>query len=472
MTYALSLCRHVAILLVLLITFSSSAFATSEKDISLLAQQDPVPGKAHLYILKRSNLLFQDIALTLSIGKYDLDNISTSEYYLIEMWPGTYTVYVNNFYPADRKYYLKSNRNISLKAGDSVVFGINPKHESTYYFKSEVEKSIARRELKQFIPATEIPGATLRGYNQSNKWMGPNKNGIADGVGSAQFSNGLAYIGRVDYGDLTTEGRLQYPNGDFYKGEYIGAEPYGKGMLSDKDGNVIFSGDFRDGSPFNGLSNVGGKVINKYNYGRAVETNPEILAQKKIDEDDKKEIAKVVQTATKVKTSISIIESEKDDAQVKFNKQELEFPKQCHCTFNFCLDSYNSEDTYEERQATKRLWAARDQACREWRSSGGSLAARQAQLDSKLAKADEKLASLNQEFEQAKERDQLARQQKLTELASSRAERVAAHQKKIEQEQAENLRKNKEACVGRETYCGCAVYLQPEQVKKMATCEK
>ncbi|MCG3859672.1 hypothetical protein [Psychrobacter sp. Ps2] len=471
MTYALPLCRRVAMLLVLLITFSSSAFATSEKDMSLLAQQDPAPGKAHLYILKRSNLLFQDTPLSLLINLYKLDNITTKEYYKIELWPGSYYIQVDNESEDKTGYYTKSSRKINLAAGDVTVFGINPKHESTYYFKSDVEKTIARRKLKQFIPATEVASAVIS-YKPLIIWQGPNKDGDAHGIGEIYLADDSVYKGRAINGELTAEGRLQYPNGNFYKGQYFYEKPNGQGFLADKDGRVIAAGEFRDGLPYEGLSIENGKVVSKYRYGQVLETDPKILAAQSVSNEDKKQLANVSQTAKQVSNDIERIVEEKYNAKNEFERREREFPKNCGCAFKVCLTSYSSDSTTEERKAADRLRKAQNKACREWRSSGGSLASRQAALDTKFLEADEKLAKFRKDYEQAKKVDQMAHQQKIEELERSRESRMVNAQKKFEKQLFENAKKQREACQGRENYCGCAAFLQPAQIKKMATCEQ
>lgn len=464
-----------------LLLFGLSACASRSSsqgaDVRNYTDEIPAEGKAILYVFTRSFFLDAKRQHMLEFDSKAKGELTDENYYKLEVWPGDYqlakVVAPTTFLGMFMQGFDVGRRNIRIsKPGEIYAFAFNTNGTTEFTYLKNVLGEISQRKMAKFFSATENARVKRLGGSKG-KWDGPSKGYDAHGVGTATFPGGIIYRGRVDENNLTAEGRLEYPDGSFYKGEYSTTVPEGLGLLADKDNQVIFAGQFYSGEPFNGARIKEGKpVIAKYRNGQKLETDPAVLAEQEISKRDAKTLESVGQTSRVISNKIEQIKAAKYSADQEFEQREAEYPERCACTFKLCLSSGSSSDTAEERRAYKKAISERDQACRKWYRSGATRASRQVTLERDLAASDLKLSSLLSEYKQAEQRDADARRQKAAELESSRNARLADARRKLEEQQAKNLAEQRESCKGKEDYCGCYAFMPKERQQNILTCSK
>ncbi|MEO0485515.1 MAG: hypothetical protein AAF092_06350 [Pseudomonadota bacterium] len=308
----------------------------------------------------------------------------------------------------------------------------------------------------------------------SADWNGArNDLGRPTGRGQMTFTDGRVFDGEVsDLGTPTVAGVTTYPNGTVYKGGYDKGVPSGPGALMDASGAVIYAGDFQDGVPEGiGVSARNGTLTPvAFSEGSPVSANQ--VATNRVAQADKDAI-----DALHLSGNSTLARSIRADTQdigtlreritllrEEFQRQEADFPQQCHCTFNVCLSvdkqwdsSKESLDAFRARQAAGKAAGDRlDMACRAWRASGSTKAERQAVFDKRLR-------DINQDIEltqKSRLRDMAsldqARVAKERELQATRASRTAQAQKQVERERSTALDTQKAICEAQPNYCGCS----------------
>jgi len=471
---------------ILLSTLLLSSCLTSAVNISStppFAAQTPAPGKALLYVFyaKYWQENIREYELQLLVDDEIIGTIGTSDYYLLELWPGDYDIAVELLpYTAlgkRRQGGEMATKGISIDAGEINLLGMgyvdassNPLNFYTAWpFKAG---ALEGRTLTRQVPHTETAQA-IKTYG--GQWQGPARKLLAHGEGTLRLPNGMTYQGRMERGDYTTDGVLIYPDGKRYKGEYSSyfGKPEGKGLLTDADGNVVFAGTFYDGKPYEkGVSSRNGQLhYEDYGrYGTKQETDPATLAEQSITNQDKRRLASISKEAEPFNAEVSRYQRMQRDAREEFEEKEASYPSQCTCAFKLCLESNPSDESLEERRARKKAQSRRDAACREWRATGGTYAERKAQLDRELANISGNLADALAQLKQAEQRDAAVRKQKAAALARTRAARTAELEQKIRQQQRDNLEEQRLACQGKETYCSCYAFRPPSQTSGSLTC--
>lgn len=436
----------------------------------------PSPGKSIVYVFDRVFFLeaMRQAKFMLHLNGNEMGEMTNDNYYKLEVWPGDYelleVVPRSQFLFMSRNEFVGAKARIDVsKAGEVYALAFTSGGSTGLIPWEKVATELSERTLAKSFSASETARARRL---DGAKWEGPSKGIKPHGVGTATYPDGRIYRGFVDKGQLTAQGRLEFSDGRVYKGQYsYGGEPSGQGLLTDKEGNVIFAGKFFHGKPYDGARLENGvPVFTKYRYGKKVETDPLILAEQNVAKQDEKAMASVGQASTNIAKDIERIKEIKRDAQRDFDRREAEFPSQCKCTFKLCLTQNYSDQSYEERRARKKAKAERDRACREWRAAGGSRESRQETLERDLAASDQELASLLSAYEKAEKRDAMLRRQKAAELASTQKARIAEAQRKLEIMQAEALEKQRASCQGKEHYCGCFAFMSKERQKDALSC--
>lgn len=462
------------ILLLIGLNGCSGSSTLSESNSKIITPQAPAPAKAIVYILMheffldmRPNILFLD-------GK-EMGQIKDDNYFVFEVWPGKYNVRID--IPSDNFLFHRNGYNfidkyIEVNEPDRVfVYEIDSTGSTKLYPWLKQPDDIAARVLAKSLSA-EQTAQVKRLYG--HKWNGPAKRGYADGVGTLTYYDGRVYKGPVERNQLKAEGILEYPNGNIYKGSYDNEDPDGMGMLLDSSDNIIFSGNFRDGKPHGaGTAVINGQpVFTQYNYGRKLETDPVKLAQKAVTKEDNQTLSTVGQSAKIISEDITDLKQQQIKNENRFIKDESEMSGKCHCVFHRCisLTALSSTPATEAEKKAKRV-AHREfeEACHEWRASGGTKAQREANFKKKMAASKSKLNKLLAQEKEAKIRDKEEKQKKIKELERTRKMRIAEQKRALEASYAQKLEAHRQSCKGKESYCGCAAF-RPKSMPEPKTC--
>jgi hypothetical protein len=116
--------------------------------------------------------------------------------------------------------------------------------------------------LVVYVNAQPTPDAVLV---DGGHYYGPIVNGLLEGQGRLEWSNGATYEGSFENGLFAGQGRMRYASGEVYEGEFRDGLMSGRGHLIMPDGTT-YTGEFTQGN-FNGQ----GKYATK--DGRVYEGN-------------------------------------------------------------------------------------------------------------------------------------------------------------------------------------------------------
>lgn len=483
--------NRLLLLSILVLTCELSGCATTTKvgsGASLPEAMVPPEGRSLLYVYNNASSLdtvLRNIKFMLEFVRpkaHRVGEMTNDNFYVFEIWPGDYTLkkqvpYRKMFGFIGTKGFESSKVKVNVDKPNTVyALSFNSNGTTTYSLWEQQAANISGRNMAGFYPAEENSYARRLGGGAT--WDGPSKNGIYQhGVGVATFRNGAVFRGRMDNGDMTTDGRLEYPNGRFYIGEYetINNTPNGMGLLADEDGNVVFSGKFNRGTPYGeGASVKDGQVtFSQYNFeGVKMESVPKVLAEREVRRRDEFALKHVANNTEKIASKITNLENIQSSLRTGFEDRESTFSEWCHCTFNICLTALHPSDSYEEKQARKRAGEKQDRECREWRRSGGSSAERREKFERSLASNEQKLKYLLGEYQKAEKRDMEAKKRKAAEQQASRDARIAEMQKQIEERQSQQLDEQRKACADKVYSCGCYAFRPPRGPNESLTCEK
>lgn len=483
------LVQRILLLALALFCFVLSGCATTSSrnsDVPLATAMVPSEGKSLVYVFADINRLDS----SLSNKKYMLEferpksdavgELTNENYYVFEVWPGKYTLRKQlphfKFFGMSAGGHEAARAKINVPEPNLVLaFSFNSGSGTRYTLWKDRAAEFSGRKMAGYYSANETSFAFK--FN-GGTWEGPSKGIYQHGVGVARLNDGSVYRGRMENGKMTADGRLEYPNGTFYMGEYgYGNEPSGMGLLADKDENIIYSGKFSSGKPSGGGATIkdGQVTFIKYDYnGNKLESNPEKVAEQRVLRNDKIAIQLIARTAKPIASQINDLEEYQSNRRSEFEAQEDEYPKRCHCVLvvGGCVYLYSGSPSSEEREAMRKRDEEKEKACRKWAASGGSQAERRAELDRSLAANDKKLKTLVSKYKAAEKRDAEKRKRKAAELQATEKARKAAIKKQIEAQQAQNLENQKQACASRMNSCGCYAFRPPRGPNESLACEK
>lgn len=83
-------------------------------------------------------------------------------------------------------------------------------------------------------------------YKDGSVYEGGNKDGLADGFGTVNFSSGNKYVGNFKNNKYHGFGKFFYKSGAKYEGQFKKSKKHGKGKYTYKNGD-IYEGSFRNG---------------------------------------------------------------------------------------------------------------------------------------------------------------------------------------------------------------------------------
>eukprot|EP00747_Dinoflagellata_sp_TGD_P218303 gnl/TRDRNA2_/TRDRNA2_90581_c0_seq1.p1 gnl/TRDRNA2_/TRDRNA2_90581_c0~~gnl/TRDRNA2_/TRDRNA2_90581_c0_seq1.p1 ORF type:complete len:326 (-),score=37.82 gnl/TRDRNA2_/TRDRNA2_90581_c0_seq1:40-1017(-) len=84
-------------------------------------------------------------------------------------------------------------------------------------------------------------------HANGDRFFGQFVDGRKSGHGEDNLEDGTAFIGEYE-GDERISGRLMFPDGETYEGNYVNNKPGGSGQMNFPDGR-LYEGQFQDGSP-------------------------------------------------------------------------------------------------------------------------------------------------------------------------------------------------------------------------------
>ena len=122
-----------------------------------------------------------------------------------------------------------------------VINNINPEKiglhtTSNSYYLGEINENGQRHGQGTFT------------YESGEKYVGAWQNGKAHGQGTLSDKNGnVIYEGEWEEDKCHGQGILSYRNGNRYEGEFKENKRHGQGILSDRNGNVIYTGKWENG---------------------------------------------------------------------------------------------------------------------------------------------------------------------------------------------------------------------------------
>jgi hypothetical protein len=96
-------------------------------------------------------------------------------------------------------------------------------------------------------PRVNTNNITNGRYNFPNGdfYYGPLKNGLPDGIGTRYKPDGrIRYQGGFVNGCSQGKGKLIWDNGEYYDGDYVNNKRHGKGKVFYRDGKIKYDGDF------------------------------------------------------------------------------------------------------------------------------------------------------------------------------------------------------------------------------------
>lgn len=84
-------------------------------------------------------------------------------------------------------------------------------------------------------------------------YTGPtDEDGIPNGIGVADFTDGRLYIGPFYHGRIQGDAFFRYDNGDTFEGDFTNESKFGKGKYTIWKDESYFEGTFKNGAPFEG----------------------------------------------------------------------------------------------------------------------------------------------------------------------------------------------------------------------------
>lgn len=475
----------IALWLSVMILAGCQNMAGSDSSIAPFPAEKPAPGKALLYVF-RANIWQQKInkfRLNLVVDHHIIDEISSEDYFVLELWPGQYEISLE-LIPGKflgKHYYASAmeRKTIKIKEGDVNLLGFrypDPNSRAPFHnFYTEwpyKSGALNDKTLSRKVPYHETAQVTRAA---GGSWEGPASGRLAHGVGTLSYSDGRRYTGLVKHGQLTPDGILTFPNGDTYKGEYgDSAKPRGQGVLSSPSGDILFSGNFLNGKPYGqGASLIDGKTgFVEYNHWTQIDTSPDTLARRTLARQDDATLANTGTSSQPLEEAKDQLNTRLATARQTFERQEAQYPGQCRCAFTLCLDPVYRDESPEDKAARKKAWNDKMKACREWKSSGGTYAERKARLDRQLERTRAQLTRTQKQLETARKKDAAEKKRMAAKLEQSRAERLAALREDIEQQQRANLETQRQNCMGKEHYCSCAAFRPTPRQSGPLTCSQ
>ena len=81
-----------------------------------------------------------------------------------------------------------------------------------------------------------------------NEYRGQFLDGLRHGNGVATFKNGGSYEGEYKHDMMHGHGKYYFACGSIFEGSYVNNQRSGFGTLTNKDGDIVLQGDFKDGN--------------------------------------------------------------------------------------------------------------------------------------------------------------------------------------------------------------------------------
>ena len=239
--------------------------------------------------------------------------MSPTNYYRIELWPGSYTftVYLpEETFLGQTSRELSTSKRIVLEPGDA---------GHTFVFQYTDGMTAEGFSLAPLTTDTNITdGRTLAGTIglrdtakvlelYGARYDGPSRQGKAYGWGTLTWPDGSVYQGVFEYGEPTPQGQFFFPQGGYFRGNLLEGRPYRSGLLFARDGTIVFSGRFIDEKPHGRGIRTGseGPQFCVYDHGQDITKSVEQLAEEALDQVEVKQVEDLLAPVTLIENQLS-----------------------------------------------------------------------------------------------------------------------------------------------------------------------
>ncbi|MEJ2037711.1 MAG: hypothetical protein P8X55_02100 [Desulfosarcinaceae bacterium] len=248
----------------------------------------------------------------LKIDGRPIGQLDASNYYRLELWPGSYTFTI--YLPAETflgqaQHALSTSKQIFLKPGDAGQSFV------LEYTDGMTAGSLAFSTLNAEKPV--IVGRTLAASLNLRetakvvtlfkaRYDGPSRQGSAHGWGTLTWPDGCAYQGEFEYGEPTTRGRFFFPQGFYFRGRLREGRPFGSGLLFSEKGEIVFAGRFVDEKPHGRGIRLGPNGPEFCVYEHGVDATPPVaqLASEALDRFEAQQIESLLEPVQAVDARI------------------------------------------------------------------------------------------------------------------------------------------------------------------------
>lgn len=408
-----------------------------------------------------------------------------AEYFMFELWPGRHTGYLRRAGRADF-FELEIEPwdigNIYLwRAFDNITQPSQlrwPSHGGEIQGMTLIKRVGAREASPEHSISTAHGRAKYYGPTNTRgqpimsgtlEWRdGRRMEATFQDYSADPNANTSIVYESTDY-EPSASGVLEYPDGRRFVGDVLAEET--EGILYDSEGNVIFSGTFREGRP-DGWGYAGSYDSDEPEsvyYADGYSSNDPIhhAAVQSVDERLRPPENEPTSQEEYLQSSASRIREEMSEIRTTYR----DMSDRCTCSTPICWTRGGSiDESEEERRLREAQQERREQTCEEWRE--GDITTEE-ELNSRLNalqnQYDREMRTLRNR-QRARER---AYQQERTEYQRRYQRELAAEQARIAQERERAMEAQQQDCQANEeaSYtCGCAAFVSHAETDSPPTC--
>ena len=159
-------------------------------------------------------------------------------------------------------------------------------------------------------------------FADGGKYVGEFKDDLFNGQGTFTFADGGKYVGEFKDDIFNGQGTFTFADGKKYVGEFKDNKFNGQGTITFANGNKI-NGRWEDGEQVESETKFYETVESRKKRGAAYEKNEKYYEIYEEDSENKKEAKNAHNAAARCYNSLSLIDREKTNRDIRYSRQEL-----------------------------------------------------------------------------------------------------------------------------------------------------